>query len=118
MSNVIKNAVTSIVDAAVPSNYAHTVGVPEAKAQVVEAVVEYGVGVVEGLRRIASENGLSEALVENALIEVGLVDAPEPEVEAEPETLEQKIDRLLTTQETQGADIARLLTVARSRGLL
>lgn len=118
MSKTINTAVTAIVANAVPTNYRFTAGVSEAQARIVTDVETLANETADALRLIGAENGLSADLVEQALIQVGLADAPEPIVEAEPETLEQKIDRLLATQESQATDIARLLTVAREQGLL
>ncbi len=118
MSKTINAAVATIVNDAVPSHFRLTPGVSEAAAKIVADVETLANETADALRLIATEQGLSADLVEKALIQVGLADEPVVETPAEPETLEQKIDRLLATQESQATDIARLLTVAREQGLL
>lgn len=86
----------------------------DAEATLTGVVTEQVESTVASLRQAAHEYGLSESLVENALIEAGLVDAPAP---AEPETLEQKVDRLLVQQNEQGAAIAALLAAAKANGI-
>lgn len=121
MSNVINNAVVVAINEGIEGVSIPAFARPQVDAAIGVIAADLEVkaeGIADTLRSIAAANGLSESIVENALIEAGLVDAPEPEVEVEPETLEQKIDRLLATQESQATDIARLLTVARDNGLL
>jgi hypothetical protein len=121
MSTQFTNAVNAAIDT-VASSYNLTYGtgasaVASAKAGVSEAVAEQVASAVESIRSAAQSEGLSESLVENVLIEAGLVDAPEPEVEVEPETLEQKVDRLLVKQGEQGAAIAALIAAAKANGI-
>lgn len=117
MSTQFNTAVTEAIDT-VASSYNLTYGtgasaVASAKTSVGEAVAEQVAKAVDVIRGAAQEEGLSESLVENVLIEAGLVDAPEPEVPAEPETLEAKVDRLLALSGEHGAAIAALLAAAK-----
>lgn len=111
MSKQIQNAVESAITRAVPSTYASSPVVGQAKAALVPAIVEEADKIADGLRAIAQREGLSESLVENALIEVGLADAPEP---VEPETLEAKVERLLSQQDEQAKQIAALISAAKA----
>lgn len=124
MSTQFQNVVDSAVDTVAQQNgltsYSYASYLTSAKRTVGEAVSEKVASAVEAIRSAASEEGLSESVVENVLIEAGLVDPepePEPEVEAEPETLEEKVERLLVQSDDNAKTIAALLAAARSKGI-
>lgn len=122
MSTQFQNVVDSAVDTVAQQNgltsSSYASYLTSAKRVVGEAVSEKVASVAEALRSAASEEGLSESVVENVLIEAGLVDPePEPEVEAEPETLEEKVERLLVQSENNAAQIATLIAAAKRNGI-
>lgn len=117
MSNNIRAAVQTIVDNALSgTGYTRTSPfVKDAVLQVEEGIVEQGNVSADILRRIAQEQGLSESLVENALIEAGLADAPEPEVEDLSDT-----ERIARIEENLGRiekTLAVIENVARAYGV-
>lgn len=115
MSKNVTTVVESAVNAAVEgSMYASYPEVGRAKTAIAEALSENVEQACNTLRSIAAEAGLSESLVENALIESGLVDEPEPEVEeteesGEPTNYGERLDKIETT-------LAEVLTIARRYG--
>lgn len=123
MSTQFKNAVSAAIDTfATDKNLVSGYYGPyldDAKRTVGEAVSEKATQVADALRSAAQEEGLSESLFENVLIQVGLVDEPEPEVEepAADETLDDKVERLLVAQQDQAAQIASLIAAAKRHGI-
>lgn len=122
MSTQFQNAVDAAIDHfATEKGLTHSYGgyIDTAKRVVGEAVSEKATQVADALRAAAQEEGLSESLFENVLIQVGLVDEPEPEVEEVPEdeSLDAKVDRLLTAQQDQAATIASLIAAAKRHGI-
>lgn len=111
MSQQVQQFISAVTSSVVPVGYKGSPLIEKAAQEVEAAVVEKATAVADGLRAIAHREGLSESLVENALIEVGLADAPVP---ATPETLEEKVERLLSQQDEQGKQIAALISAAKS----
>lgn len=110
MSKQVQEFVTSAVANAVPNGYKADPVVARAKDALVPVLVEKADQIADALRNIAQQEGLSESLVENALIQVGLADAPEP---VEPETLEAKVERLSANLDEQSKQIAALIAAAK-----
>lgn len=111
MSKQVQQFIESAIDAKVPAQYKSSPFVESARQAVTDAVIVQADKVADGLRAIAQREGLSESLVENALIEVGLADAPEP---VEPETLEAKVERLVAAVDAGNARIEALIARAKS----
>lgn len=119
MSNTFRTAVQTVVDAALQGTgyYASSPIVAEARKAVEEGVVEQVQRAADRLRATAEEQGLSASVVENALIEAGLVDAPEPEVEAEPMTTEEQVAALTEAVGSLAKTVDALVNAARRNGI-
>lgn len=120
MSNTFRTAVQTVVDAALQGTgyYASSPIVAEARKAVEEGVVEQVQRAADSLRATAEEQGLSASVVENALIEAGLVDAPEPEVEAEPLTTEEQVAALTDAVGSLAKTVDALVQAARRNGIM
>lgn len=122
MSNTFRTAVQTVVDAALQGTgyYASSPIVAEARKAVEEGVVEQVQRAADSLRATAEEQGLSASLVENALIQAGLVDAPEPEPEVEPEplTTEEQVAALTDAVGSLAKTVDALVQAARRNGIM
>lgn len=120
MSNTFRTAVQTVVDAALQGTgyYASSPIVAQARQAVEEGVVEQVQRAADSLRATAEEQGLSASVVENALIEAGLVDAPEPEVEAEPLTTEEQVAALTDAVGSLAKTVDALVQAARRNGIM
>jgi len=110
MSKQVQEFVTSAIESAVPAGYKSDPVVGQAKAALVPVLTEKADQIADALRAVAAQEGLSESLVENALIQVGLADAPEP---VAPETLEEKVERLSAGLDAATQQIATLIAAAK-----
>jgi sirohydrochlorin ferrochelatase len=119
MSNTFRTAVQTVVDAALQGTgyYASSPIVAQARQAVEEGVVEQVQRAADSLRATAEEQGLSASVVENALIEAGLVDAPEPEVEDEPATTEEQVAALTEAVGSLAKTVDALVNAARRNGI-
>jgi hypothetical protein len=111
MSKQVENFVNAAIETAAVENkvgFIRTDRNYQAVASaVIDTVAEQGDKIADAIRGKGQEIGLSESDVENFLIEVGLAD--EPEVEAEPVTLES----LAAAQAKSDALLQELLAVAK-----
>ena len=111
MSKQVENFVNAAIETAAVENKVGFIRTDRNYQAVVTAVIdtvaEQGDKIADAIRGKGQEIGLSESDVENFLIEVGLAD--EPEVEAEPVTLES----LAAAQAKSDALLQELLAVAK-----